>query len=204
MYTNPKYMTQVVAGSPGDIEVTGTHMDAPGAGAAEPNTGPGSCVGGVANVSIDKPIAACRANYGYGYLQAANRTHLHWRWKMSGVGTPSCTNPADCHLISEKDVPLEARSDELWIVKDPEADPLLGAHGKRSWDAPMREERLRAAARQDFEEWRPEEPLRTFYQMSKSEWQPDGCGELPLWKCDPEVKAKGCSNALLSPWQCGA
>ena len=44
-------------------------------------------------------------------------------------------------------------------------------------------------ARQDFEEWRPEEPLRTFYQMSKSEWQPDGCGELPLWKCDPEVKA---------------
>ena len=28
VYTNPKYMTQVVAGSPGDIEVIGTHMDA--------------------------------------------------------------------------------------------------------------------------------------------------------------------------------
>lgn len=78
-----------------------------------------------------------------------------------------------------------------------------GVHGKRSWDVPGLEQRRRAAAAGNFTEWEPEEPLRTFYEMSKGEWQPDGCGELPLYECDPEVKARKCKNALLSPWQCG-
>ena len=63
-YTNPKYMTQIVAGSPGDIEVTSDSNAAFPNGAAEPGSGPGSCNGLTTNVSIDKPIAACRANYG--------------------------------------------------------------------------------------------------------------------------------------------
>ena len=40
--------------------------------------------------------------------------------------------------------------------------------------------------------WEPEEPLKTFYEMSKGEWQPDGCGELPLWQCDPVLKVRVC------------
>ena len=97
-------------------------------GAAEPSSGPGSCNGLVDNPSIDKPIAACRANYGYGYLQGTNKTHLHWSWKMSGVGTPSCKDPANCTLMPEKDVPKSQLTDELWIIKDPRADPVLGEY----------------------------------------------------------------------------
>lgn len=64
IYTNPKYMTTIVAASPGDIEVTSNNPFA-GPEPAEPSSGPGSCVGGpIVNPSIDKPIAACRANYG--------------------------------------------------------------------------------------------------------------------------------------------
>ena len=37
VYTNPKYMTQIVAGSPSDIEVTAATSPE---GAAEPSTGP--------------------------------------------------------------------------------------------------------------------------------------------------------------------
>ncbi len=40
------------------------------------------------NPSINKPLAACRGNYGSGFLQAVNRTHLHWWWTLYGVGTP--------------------------------------------------------------------------------------------------------------------
>jgi hypothetical protein len=203
VYTNPKYMTQIVAGSPGDIEITSDSNAAYPEGAAEPGTGPGSCAGLTPNVSIDKPIAACRANYGYGYLQATNKTHLHWRWKMSGVGTPSCKDPTNCTLMQERDVPPSQQHDELWIVKDKASNPVLGTHGKRHWDAPGLEERRRAAAAGEFDEWEPEEPLKTFYEMSKGEWQPDGCGELPLWQCDPALKATKCKNELLSPWQCG-
>ena len=97
-------------------------------GAAEPSSGPGSCNGLVDNPSIDKPIASCRANYGYGYLQGTNKTHLHWSWKMSGVGTPSCKDPANCTLMPEKDVPKSQLTDELWIIKDPRADPVLGEY----------------------------------------------------------------------------
>ena len=170
-------------------------------------------------------------------------------------------------------MPLAARTDELWIVKDRGADALLGAHGKRSWEAPRREERLRAAANQEFEPWQvmasvsspsvaavflislrhrrlslgvltrallllhgpfflavgaAQDVLRDVQgrvagegtavrlpplpapfpcgadaRSSSSSLQPDGCGELPLWQCDPSVKAKQCDNALLSPWQCG-
>eukprot|EP01043_Picozoa_sp_COSAG02_P013875 COSAG02_NODE_561_length_20308_cov_42.799495_20_plen_124_part_00 len=122
---------------------------------------------------------------------------------MTGVGTPACQEPTNCTLMPEQDVPAAQLTDELWIVKDKAADPVLGAHGKRSWDAPLLEERKRAAHLQDFKPWEPLEPLKTFYDMSKAEWQPDGCGELPLWQCDPHEKAKKCANELLSPWQCG-
>ena len=74
--------------------------------------------------------------------------------------------------------------------------------GKRTWGMHS-EETKRAASLGKFEPWEPEEPLKTFYEMSKGEWQPDGCGELPLWQCDPVVKSEACKNSLLSPWQCG-
>ena len=118
IYTNPKYMTQIVAGSPGNIEVTGDSNAPFPEGAAEPGSGPGSCNGLTPNVSIDKPIAACRANYGYGYLQGTNKTHLHWTWKMTGVGTPVCKDPSNCSLMPAADVPKSQLTDELWIVKD--------------------------------------------------------------------------------------
>ena len=38
-------------------------------------------------------MAMCRDNYGFGYVQAANRTHLHWTWKLTGAGTPRDGGP---------------------------------------------------------------------------------------------------------------
>jgi hypothetical protein len=39
------------------------------------------------NMSLHQPMAVCRDNYGYGKFQAVNKTHLHWTWSMTGVGT---------------------------------------------------------------------------------------------------------------------
>jgi len=123
---------------------------------------------------------------------------------MTGVGTPDCArSDQNCTLPPPSSVPESAKHDELWIVKDTAKDAVLGVHGPRTWEAPNRTS-LADAHAGNFEPWEPEEPLKTFYEMSHDEWQPDGCGELPLWKCDPHVKAKSCKNNLLSPWQCGA
>ena len=58
-------------------------------------------------------------------------SHLHWNWKMNGVGTPRCnpTTGANCTLAPKSSIPREAQIDELWIVKDAKKDPVLGAHG---------------------------------------------------------------------------
>ena len=52
-------------------------------------------------------------------------------------------------------------------MKDKAADPVLGAHGKRSWDVPQREERKRAAHLQEFKPWEPLEPLKTIDVLGK-------------------------------------
>lgn len=55
---------------------------------------------------------------------------------MTGVGTPSCNlKDANCTLPLPSSVPAAAQHDELWIIKDKAADPVVGAHGRRSWDA---------------------------------------------------------------------
>ena len=73
-------MTTIIAGSPGDPEVT-------------PLTNKGECAGNMTHTAGGEadglpktgpnPMAMCRDNYGFGYVQAVNRTHLHWNWKMT-------------------------------------------------------------------------------------------------------------------------
>ena len=87
-------------------------------------------------------------NYGFGKVQAVNRTHLHWTWEMAAVGTPVCrpgdlaqgaNRPERCFgpLPSPETVPESAHVDELWIVKDPSkvggGNPTLGP---RLYDPP--------------------------------------------------------------------
>lgn len=84
---------------------------------------------------------------------------------MTGVGTPSCNlKDANCTLPLPSSVPETAQRDELWIVKDKSADPVVGTHGRRSWDA--NRTTLLDAHLGNFEDWEPEEPLKTFYEMS--------------------------------------
>jgi hypothetical protein len=40
-------------------------------------------------------MVTCRENYGYGYIQALNKSHLHWTWKYTGWGTPKSGPPPD-------------------------------------------------------------------------------------------------------------
>ena len=75
-YTDPKYMVTIVAGSPGNHEVTPT--------TTANDLKDKRCTGSIDNPSFGMPMAACRENYGYGYLQGTNRTHLHWTWEYAG------------------------------------------------------------------------------------------------------------------------
>jgi hypothetical protein len=77
-YTNPAYPVLIVAGAPGDVEVNPKGCD-------EPNN------------------LYCSGNYGYGWLQAINATHLRWRWNTT-VPVAGSADPTF--------------SDELLIVKD--------------------------------------------------------------------------------------
>ena len=116
-YTNPRYMATIIAGGPGDPEIT-------------PETTAGECVGNITATSRQNPMAICRDNYGFGRVQAVNRTHLHWTWKMTGVGTPvPGVWEAECKLNATSQacllgplpppssIPAAARVDELWLVK---------------------------------------------------------------------------------------
>lgn len=62
VYTNPKYMTTIIVGSPG------CHEDiSPGCGV----TGTGAPV-------------VCSDTYGFGHLQVVNATHAYWTWDETG------------------------------------------------------------------------------------------------------------------------
>lgn len=115
-------------------------------------------------------MAACRENYGYGYLQATNATHLHWHYKYAGYGTPSCTNPP-CTPPNPSSWPESVFHDELWLVKQ------AGSHGPRHHDAPSRLDPSLA----DTSEYEPEDRhgFKEWYEASRDEWHADGCGELP-------------------------
>ena len=170
-YLNPKYMTTIIAGGPGDPEIT-------------PEVNSGECAGNISKPSASKPMAICRDNYGYGYLQAVNKSHLHWTWKMTAVGTPKppTDNTTTTTLPPPSSVPEAAHFDELWIVKD-KSRPHLGGgnpnHGQRDYDAPRTPWHQLEAG--DFDDYIPE-PGSTFqklYDFNRAEWQPNGCGELP-------------------------
>jgi hypothetical protein len=70
LYTNPKYLVQIVSGSPGNKELTGTGL------------GP----------------AAWRAvnnfNYGFGHLTVFNATHLYWEWEQTAASLSEIRNRA--------------------------------------------------------------------------------------------------------------
>ncbi len=162
-YTDPKYMVTIVAGSPGNHEVT-------------PSTPPGAkpgdrCVGSIDKPSDSMPMAACRENYGYGYLQATNATHLHWIFKYAGYGTPNCAAPP-CPQPNPSEWPDTVFHDELWMVKK------AGSHGMRHYDAPNRRHPSDTSSPKPYE---PEDRhgFKFWYEASRDEWQEDGCGELP-------------------------
>ncbi len=77
VYTNPRYPVVLVAGAPGDGEVNPK-------GCTEPNA------------------VYCSGNYGYGWAQAVNATHFHWKWNTT---------------VPVAGSPDPGFSDELWIVK---------------------------------------------------------------------------------------
>merc|ERR1712167_364912 len=85
------------------------------------------------------PMAMCRDNYGYGYVQAVNRSHLHWTWKLTGVGTPkhNIGMPLPKSAISPA-----ALVDELWLIKDAsrgrprDNGPGNPVQGPRDYDPP--------------------------------------------------------------------
>jgi hypothetical protein len=115
-------------------------------------------------------MAICRDNYGFGYLQAPNRTHLHWRWKMTAVGTPrpgpNGSTPSRLPLPSA--VPEAAHVDELWIIKDKARRGGAGNphHGPRKYDAPRTE--WGRLARGDFEEYHRHRRCRRYDVVSCS------------------------------------
>ena len=162
-YTDPKYMVTIVAGSPGNHEVTP---------ATPPGAKPGDrCVGSIDSPSDTLPMAACRENYGYGYLQGTNRTHLHWTFKYAGYGTPKCAAPP-CPQPDPSEWPETVFHDELWIVKK------AGSHGVRNYDAANRRH---PADTSEVEAYKPDDRhgFKFWYESSRDEWQEDGCGELP-------------------------
>lgn len=189
-YTNPRYMTTIIAGGPGDPEIT-------------PETNSGECVGNMTNISLSQPMAMCRDNYGYGKFQAVNKTHLHWTWSLTGVGTPKpgvwealCKANATSigclqgPLPPPSSIPAAAHVDELWLVKDkaiPGGNPV---QGPRRYDAPSRSDSggrnnggtasIDEEAPSSFDEYVPTKgsTFQKLYDANREEWKPYGCGEL--------------------------
>lgn len=83
VYDNPKYLTTIVAGSAGSKEKISHGL------------GP------------KETLVTSVFDYGYGHLQAVNKTHLHWTWENTGVYLESGVQ------------------DFLWIVQ--------GQHGMRHY-----------------------------------------------------------------------
>ena len=124
-YRNPKWMVSIVGGNPGNDELTNQY----------PNEGMGnqgwtsSCGKAVQDASISNPMAMCHGNYGYGKLQAVNKTHLHWTWSYTGFGTPQCPDnvykmPGKCQPPDTSSWPPTAFKDELWLIQE--------KHGRRN------------------------------------------------------------------------
>jgi hypothetical protein len=86
-YTNPKYVTMIVSGAPGDVE----RNDA--------------CPG---DPSLKPITPACTSSYGYGIFTVFNASHIYWEFtaKPTPIGT---TRPVFRSQASY--------SDHLWVVK---------------------------------------------------------------------------------------
>ena len=91
VYTDPRFTTHIVAGSPGyaraRVLCTTRRAQRSRLAFARRNQEPtkvGWC--GVDNLQyraeLAPSLARCIDAYGYGELQVANATHLRWRWKM--------------------------------------------------------------------------------------------------------------------------
>lgn len=147
-------------------------------------------------------MAICRDNYGFGRVQAVNKTHLHWAWKLTGVGTPkpgvweaaceanrSSETCLDGPLPPMSSAPAAGHVDELWIIRDPSRPGGNPTHGPRNYDAPRTAQSVLDAG--TFEEYvpTPGSTFRRLYDANRAEWKPDGCGELapdPLGaECSP-------------------
>ncbi len=103
-YTNCTYTTLIVTGAPGNQEVRlgervwvwvwGAVLIISYTPRPRPQINPASC-----NYPYN---VKCSGNYGYGKVQVANRTHVHWTWAttvpVNGTADPTF-------------------SDDLWVVK---------------------------------------------------------------------------------------
>eukprot|EP00049_Salpingoeca_infusionum_P014759 m.279560 g.279560 ORF g.279560 m.279560 type:complete len:449 (+) comp15745_c0_seq3:157-1503(+) len=88
IYTNPKHMTTIVAGSPGDQEITVVGM----------------CAGDTVLEHLEGTLAKCEDNYGYGTMTIKNATHLYWEWQEHGPGNGT--------------LPHKAVTDYLWLIRE--------------------------------------------------------------------------------------
>jgi hypothetical protein len=62
--------------------------------------------------NIDGTLAHCSANYGFGIINPANRTHLHWQWHETGPAT------LPFGLNSRPFRTNQTEVDSVWLVKD--------------------------------------------------------------------------------------
>ena len=159
----------------------------------------GECVGNMTNISLHQPMAVCRDNYGYGKMQAVNRTHLHWTWSMTGVGTPKpgvwealCKANAtslEClqgPLPPPSSIPPAAHVDELWLIKDKRIPGGNPVQGPRDYDAPRHGDGdasvggAGGAGNVEDYEYVPTagSTFQKLYDANREEWKPEGCGEL--------------------------
>lgn len=102
VYKNPKYMTTIVAGSPGDREISFV----------------GECLAmdALNALSFHNSQVVCRDSYGYGHLQAHNSTHLSWKWEETAK--PSIPIPTVGSTYPQNSEDILSFKDHLWIVKD--------------------------------------------------------------------------------------
>jgi len=112
VYYNPKHMTTIVAGSPGDKELS--------------FVGECAAMGLLNDVAFKSSQVECRDSYGFGLLQAHNSTHLSWIWEETArPSLPPVTMLVDDGSQGHQEEKVGAASvgnskykDHLWLVKD--------------------------------------------------------------------------------------